>query len=254
MIKTHFLLGGMAALMLTACVSTTSGPPKPKIDKAEAATQYYTLGARYYLNGQYELARERLIHALEFDPKMGNAHLVLAQTYQALDIPRLATEHFLLAIRYKPRSIDVRNTYAVFLCQQRDFAKAARQFESAIKIPENDHPEIMLANAGVCMMEKPDLAEAEKYFRRALSEKSNYAEALLRMALLKMQADDALSARAFLQRHISTDSPSAAILYLAVQVEDRIGNARASTDYTNQLLRDFPESAEAQRLLAANRS
>lgn len=252
MIRTNFLLDGIAAFILTACVSTTTGPPKPKVNKAEAASQYYALGVRYYLNGQYDLARDRLIRSLDFDPKMGNAHSVLALTYQALDIPRLAAEHYSLAVRYAPRNIDVRNSYAVFLCQQRDFTEAAKQFESAVKIYENDHPEIMLTNAGVCMMEKPDLAEAEKYFRRALGEKSNYSEALLRMALLKMQADDTLSARAFLQRHISTNPPSAAILYLAVQVEDTIGNARASTDYTSQLLRDFPESAEAQRLLAAN--
>ena len=252
MTKTHFLLGGMVALMLTACVSTTSGPPMRKADKAEAAIQYYTLGARYYLNGQYDLARDRLIHALRFDAKMGNAHSVLAMTYQALDVPRLAREHFSLAVRYEPRSIDVRNSYAVFLCNQRDFDAAANQFERAIKIPENDHPEIMLTNAGVCMSEKPDLVASEKYFRRALSENANYGEALMRMALLKLRSDDALSARAFLQRHFSTNAPSAAILYLAVQVENNMGNARAATDYTNQLLRDFPDSAEAQRLLAAN--
>ena len=247
--RAKLLAGGLAALMMTACVSTSSGLPERSENTAEAANQYYSLGARYYRNGQYELARERLSHALTFDPKLAIAHSVLALTYQALDNPRLAEEHFELAVRYEPRNIDVRNTYAVFLCQQRNFDKARSQFERVIKIPENDDPEVMMTNAGVCMAQKPDLVEAEQYFRRALTEKPSYGEALLQMALLKRQTGDQLSARAFLQRYLGSNPSSAAILYLAVQIEKDIGNARASTDYTNQLLRDYPASAEARRLM-----
>lgn len=247
--RAKLLVGWLAVLMVMACVSTTSGPPERKENTAEAAKQYYSLGARYYKNGQYELARDRLTHALTFDPKFGIAHSVLALTYQALDVPRLAAEHFELAVRYAPHDIDVRNSYAVFLCRQRDFDEARSQFERVIKIPENDDPEVMLTNAGVCMAQKPDLALAEQYFRRALSEKPGYGEALLQMALLERQTGDQLSARAFLQRYLSANPSSAAILYLAVQIENDIGNARASTDYTNELLRDYPGSAEARRLL-----
>ena len=74
-------------------------------------------------------------------------------------------------------------------------------------------------------------------------------EALLQMALLQRQTGDQLSARGFLQRYLSANPSSAAILYLAVQIEKDIGNARASTDYTNELLREYPGSAEARRLL-----
>jgi len=247
--RANLLVGGFAALLMTACVSTTSGPPKATPDNAEAAKQYYSLGARYYRNGQYELARERLLHALTFEPKLAIAHSVLALTYQALDIPRLASEHFELAVRYEPSNINARNTYAVYLCQQREFDKALNQFERAIKIPESDDPELMLTNAGVCLVQKPDLEEAEEYFRRALTEKPSYGEALLQMALLKRQNGDTLSARAFLQRFLGSNPPTASILYLAIQIENDIGNARASTEYTNQLLRDFPTSAEAKRLM-----
>ena len=247
--RAKLLVGGLSVLMVVACISTTTGAPERKENTAEAAKQYYSLGARYYKNGQYELARERLTHALTFDPKSGIAHSVLALTYQALDIPRLAAEHFELAVRYAPRDINVRNSYAVFLCQQRDFDEARSQFERVIKIPENDDPEVMLTNAGVCMAQKPDLALAEQYFRRALTEKPGYGEALLQMALLQRQTGDQLSARGFLQRYLSANPSSAAILYLAVQIEKDIGNARASTDYTNVLLREYPGSAEARRLL-----
>ena len=54
-----FLAATVLAL-LSGCVSTTSGPPRPEADDAEAAEQYYQLGARYYRAGNYELARDRL--------------------------------------------------------------------------------------------------------------------------------------------------------------------------------------------------
>jgi type IV pilus assembly protein PilF len=241
----------MAAFLLTACVTTTSGPPIPEPDNAAAAAQYYQLGARYYRAGQYDRARDRLERALEFDPKMAIAHSILALTYQELDVPRLAAEHFEAAVRYGPNNINARNTYAVFLCQQREFKEARKQFEKAIDIRENDDPELMLTNAGVCMVQEPNPEEAEKYFRRALAEKPGYPEALLQMALLKWHSGDSLTARAFLQRYLSTNPPSAAILYLAVQIEIDNGDVSASTDYSNQLLQDFPASVEAKSLTEA---
>lgn len=250
-IKISALLGTMVALMLASCVTTTSGPPRPEPDKEAAALQYYQLGARYYKAGKYDVARDRLERALEFDPKMAIAHSVLALTYQELDIPRLAKQHFELAVRSEPNNINARNTYAVFLCQQREFKEARKQFERAIRNPENDDSELMMTNAGVCMVQKPDLVEAEVYFRRALTEKPNHPEALLQMALLKRQTGDPLRARAFLQRYLASNTASAAILYLAVQIEKDNGDARASTAFSNQLRRDFPASAEAKSLTEA---
>ena len=39
------------------------------------------------------------------------------------------------------------------------------------------------------------------------------------------------------------------MLYLAVDIETTCNDDRAATDYTNQLLREFPESMEARLLL-----
>jgi type IV pilus assembly protein PilF len=247
-IYSRLLIAGLAALLAAGCVSTTSGPKKSEGSDAEAALQYYQLGARYYRNGKYDLARDRLERALDFDPRMAIAHSTLALTYEQLEIPRLAEEHYELAVRYEPRNIDVRNMYAVFLCRQGSFDDAREQFDRVVEIPENDDREVMLTNAGVCMVQKPDLETAEAYFRQALREKNNYGEALLQLALLKRQAGDDLSARAFIQRYLATNPASPSVLYLAVQIEKELGDNRASTDYSNQLLRDFPDSAEARRL------
>jgi len=241
-------LAGVLLAALAGCISTTSGPAKSQPDDAEAAEQYYQLGARYYRAGNYELARDRLERAVEFNPRMGIAHSTLALTYEQLEIPRLAAEHYELAVRYDSKDPNVRNTYAVFLCRQRDFDKAVEQFDRAIRMPENDRPEIMMTNAGVCLVQKPDFQGAEDFFRQALERRANYPEALLQMTLLKRRTGEQLSARAFLQRYMATNPPSAQILLLAIQIERELGNETAEEEYRTQLLDQFPESAEARRL------
>lgn len=237
--------------LLCGCVSTTTQVRRYPAED-DAAEQNYQLGARYYKNGSYELARDRLLRAIELDSRMASAHSMLALTYVKLGNTRLATESFDRAIRYGPNDKDVRNAYGVFLCNQRDYDEARRQFERAIAIRDNDNPWIALTNAGVCMTNKPDLALAEQYFRRALERRATYGEALIQMAALKHRTGDNFTASAFMQRYLSTNEASAAALYLAIQIETANGNDRAATDYLNQLLREFPDSVEARQTLATN--
>lgn len=246
--QTGFLCAVLAVALVAGCVSTTTGV-RPEPDDDDAAQQYYQLGARYFRNGNYKLARDRLIRAIEFDPDLAIAHSALALSYEQLDNPRLADVHHRKAVRAEPDNYSVHNAYAVFLCGQERYEDAAEQFRSAVKIPENDDPEITLTNAGVCMANKPDYDEAESFLRQALEENATYGEALIQMSLLKFKTEDFLHARAFLQRYLSSNKATPDVLYLAVQIEKALGDERASTDYANRLLREFPESSQARRVL-----
>jgi type IV pilus assembly protein PilF len=238
--------------LVAGCVSTTTGSiTEPKRDDDEASELNYQLGARYYQQGSYELAKDRLMLAVEIDPKMAVAHTTLALTYEALENLRLARESYENAVRAAPRDFSVQNIYAVFLCRQQDYDLAERYFEKAAKHPENDNAEVTMTNAGVCMGQKPDPVAAEKFFRMALDEKSNYGEALLQMCLLKYQAEDYLSARAFLQRYMSSNISTAGILFLASRIEDKLGNDRGRAEFENQLIREFPTSSEARKVLGS---
>jgi type IV pilus assembly protein PilF len=101
------------------------------------------------------------------------------------------------------------------------------------------------------MVQKPDPAAAENYFRMALERKPNYGEALLQLSLLKFQDKDYLSARAFLQRYMSNNISTAGILYLASRIEDLLGNDRGRTEFEDQLIREFPTSPEARKVLSS---
>jgi len=240
--------------LICGCVSTSTSTGSSlstdtiEPDDAEAALQYYQLGAQYYHKGSYELARDRLIRALEFDPKMAIAHSTLALTYIRLENPRLAIEHYEQAVKVEPDNVDVRNAYAVYLCQEQKYDEARVQFDKGIAAYDNDNAEVMLTNAGVCMANKPDYDLAEQYFRQALEFKSSYGEALIQLSALKHKTGNDLHARAFLQRYLINNTASSPVLYLGYEIEKALGDNRASTEYSDQLLREFPDSAEAKYL------
>ena len=70
------------------------------------------------------------------------------------------------------------------------------------------------------------------------------------MSLLKHQNGDSLTARAFLQRFMSANMTTASVLFLAAEIENKLGNERGRTEYVDQLLREFPESPEARKVLS----
>lgn len=250
--RNRILAGLAAGLLLASCISTSNEVKRAAPNDREAAELNYQLGARYYHNGKYDLARDRLLLATKLDPKFALAYSTLGLTYEKLDNIRLAEGAYDSAVRLEPRNHGVQNTYAVFLCRQGRYNDAVSHFEKAAKVTENDNAEVTLTNAGVCLTQKPDLAMAEDYFRRALEVRPNYGEALLQLCVLKHQTKDDLIARAFLQRFLSTNKASADVLYLGVQIEAALGDERARTDFENRILREFPESTEARRVLANN--
>jgi type IV pilus assembly protein PilF len=245
------LANSIVIFMIAGCVTTTT-TTSAKFEKSDdAALQNYALGARYYQSGNYNIAKERLERALELDPKLPEAHYTLALTHEKLGNPRLALEHYKKAVRVAPSDYNARNAYAVFLCRQQRFNDAVKQFDRALKAADNDTRYVTYTNAGACMTQKPDYDKAEKYFRSALEERVTHAEALIQLAALKYKTENFLQARAFLQRFLASNETSAGALYLGVQIEKALLDDRAATDYMNQLLREFPNSPEAKRLLEA---
>ena len=148
------------ALLLGACVSTTTGDLKSEPNNVDAAELNYTLGVRYFENGSYELARDRLLLAIELNPRLALAHTSLGQTYEALENPRLANEHYDKSVRIAPRNYDVQNAYAVFQCRNKNYDKAIVHFDKAIEHPENDNAHVTMTNAGMCMIRQAGLRQS----------------------------------------------------------------------------------------------
>ena len=110
---------GLLLMTLAACVSTTQRTNVREMEPSgDAGDINYQLGTEYYRKGNFELARDRLERAIKQEPRNADAHSALALTFARLGNDRLATESFEQATRYGPDSINVRNAYAVYLCQK----------------------------------------------------------------------------------------------------------------------------------------
>ena len=242
----HLVVVAASLLVMSGCVSSTTGPPESDPDEQDASDLNYQLGARYYRNGDYDLARDRLELSLEQDPNNAIAWSTLGLTYEAIGNVRLAEQSYGRAVRVAPRDFKIQDNYASFLCRAGRPEEARRYFDKAIKAPTNDYSETTYTNAGVCMMQIPDFEQAETYFRGALERRPNHPEALLQMSVLFFEKGDHLRARAFLQRYLADNNASASVLYHGILIERELGDDSARREYTKQLLRDYPNSPEAQ--------
>ena len=70
----------------------------------------------------------------------------------------------------------------------------------------------------------------------------------MQISVLYYETGDNLRARAFVQRYLSSNMATATVLYHAILIEEKLGDDMARREYMLQLLRDFPDSAEAERI------
>ena len=72
-------------------------------------------------------------------------------------------------------------------------------------------------------------------------------KALLSMAHLNFEAENYLSASAFLQRYFYTNTVSSDALLLAARVEDLLNNTEERDNYAQQLWSRYPRSEQARK-------
>jgi len=90
--------------------------------------------------------------------------------------------------------------------------------------------------------------------RKALDRSPNNPEALFQLASALYEKADYFKARAFFQRFESVGQPRPESLMLGRNIELRLGNGSAASEYTRRLLQSFPESQQARALNAQNQS
>ena len=111
---------------------------------------------------------------------------------------------------------------------------------------------MLFTNAGVCAR-KVDLQMSEDYFRRALALEPTSSTVLLQLSDVSFQQGNYLQSRGFLERYITTIGVSPAVLWLGVQIETALGDAKAAEIYGQRLKSEFPISVETRMLLEKER-
>ena len=224
------------------------GNLRPSAGTNQAALANLNLGIEYMRLGEYEKSLEKLDRARAADPGFSGIYNAYGLLYQLLERNREAEKNFKKALKLNPNDSDTMNNYGRFLCQIKRAEEAEAVLLQAAANPLYATPEIAITNAGTCAFQEGRLADAEKYFRRALESNEQNPTALLQMSQLSYDKKNYLSARAYLQRYLAVSRHSAASLWLGIRIENILGDKDALSSYKLSLKNNFPDSTEASRL------
>ena len=107
-----------------------------------------------------------------------------------------------------------------------------------------------MANAGLCAEMKGDLVLAEANLMKSLKLQPDNANTVLKLAGLYYRQGRLMEAQRLLGRHGELAPPNAESLWLGVRLERKLGDRAQEAAYGLQLRKRFPESPEAQKLVA----
>jgi type IV pilus assembly protein PilF len=246
--KTMLLASLTLTALLSGCASSQTDPVTGKTDRRAAAEVNTSLGQEYMARGQYEVAMDKLLKAIDEDPGYAAAHTVLAVLHERLGQTKEAGEEYHRAVRAAPDNGDVNNNYGVYLCQHGRGDEAGRYFQAAVDDPFYRTPHVAMANAGSCALRQNELDKAEGFLRKSLEYDSAFADALLPMAIVSQRKGSFLQARAFLQRYEAAATMSAQSLLLGFQIETELGDSASANRYATELFERFPDSEQFRQL------
>ncbi len=209
---------------------------------------YVKLAVAYMQRDQLGVALQNIKKAVSMDPNNGEAHNVMAIIYSRLGETALAEQHFKRSKQLQPKNPYILNAYGSFLCGQKRYKEADEQFNAALKNPLYTTPEVALTNAGICANMAKETDKAEAYLRRALQYNGRFSVALFQMAQLSYDSGDPTAAKEFLKRYHKVAKFTPQSLWLAIQIERKLGNKSAEASYSIQLRGSFPDSTEVQLL------
>jgi type IV pilus assembly protein PilF len=244
----------LVALAATVPMASSADGSLTKKQRQEAAQANTQLAIAYMREGDLATAREKLEKALDQYPNTAATQMTAGFLYDKLGDDKKAEAYFEHAVKLGKDDPDVLNNFAVFLCRKGDKKRGESYFLQAAKNPLYRTPEVAYANAGRCARADGRPEEAEKYFREALTFKSDQLDSLYEMADLEHELGHDLQARAFLERYASVAPPSAVSLWLGYRIERALGDYEHAKVYAERIKKDFATSKEMSLLVEAERA
>jgi type IV pilus assembly protein PilF len=238
------------ALILSGCASAGSSAKK----RNDASNYNMQLGMAYLNQGELGLAKEKLERAERENPGDPNVHSAMAMLQDRLGHPDLADREFKAALNLGPRSPEVLNNYAVYLCRTGRVDEGVKSFEEAAHNALYRTPEAAFTNAGVCLRGAKRDTQAAMSFQRALQVKPNFAEAAYQLADLDFSRGEVQDAREMVDRFIGSFEPTADLLLLGVRIARKQGDRLNEEKFARRLRMDFPASDQVRALAELNRN
>ncbi len=245
-------------LLIVLLISVTGGcaGPTPKeveeerVDK-EGAKINVQLAAGYIRRGDIEIAKMKLEKAMLLNSEYVPAYTTMAVLMTMINKPGEAEKYYHQALDLDPNNPELQNNYGTFLCKNKKYDEAFKQFDKVLDNSFYATPEVAHENYGYCMLQsaKPDYVQAERHLRVALKSNPNLASALLAMAELGIETKKYLMARAYTQRYHALTRPSAHSLWVQIQAEHALNDRKYFLQLSQKLMNTYPRSEEASLLM-----
>ena len=194
--------------------------------------------------GELEAAEKEARSALKLDPSSVDATTLLAVVSDQKGQSDQAGEFYRRAAELAPSVGATQNNYGTWLCANAFAPESLVWFDRALAAPGYATPAAAMANAGRCALRAGQTERAARDLRQALEIEPASPVALEAMAELEFHRQQYMSSRAFVERRLAAGPATAAVLKLASQIEDRLGDKAAARRYVQRIRAEFPDAQD----------
>ncbi len=216
----------------------------PEVKRRQSVQMLVSRSVQRLQAGDLETAEKEARAALKLAPDSAEALTLLAVVADRRGQAEQAGQHYRRAAELAPDQGAMQNNYGTWLCANGFPAESLVWFDRAIRAPGYATPEVAQANAGNCALATGQGERAERDLRQALSRDPSNATALGAMAELEFRRQQYLPARAFIERRLASAPASLAVLKLASQIEERLGDKAAASRYVQRIRAEFPDARD----------
>jgi type IV pilus assembly protein PilF len=208
------------------------------------------LGIGYLQQNKLELANEKLLKALAYNPKSASAHNAYAILQDRLLVKDKAAYHYEKATTLDPQDSQAANNYGTFLCRNNQEVKSETYFLRALKNPLYRTPEFAYTNAALCLIKIDIIDRAVGYLSKALAANSNFPIALITMGKIAFDDQNYKNAKLYIDRYHLVAKPGAKSLWLSIRTELELNKNQNVDELSDHLQTNFPDSDEYKSWLA----
>jgi len=203
------------------------------------------LAMGYLEQGKSTIALDEIKQAILIDPTYSDAFSLRGLIYMRLNDVGIAEESFNKALSLKPRDSNVLHNMAWLKCQDGRYAQSMDYFNQALANPlYRERAKTHMAQ-GLCQIKAGQMPEAEASLLKSYEYDAGNPVTGYNLANVLFKKNDFVRAQFYIRRLNNTELANAESLWLGVKIERRMANAEAMNQLGGQLVKRFPQSAEA---------
>ena len=245
------------AILLTSCVTTTTGGFRVDASDDQAAADYIQLALAYFDNNDMSGARRHVNNALDIDDRTSDAYMVLAMIFQREGDLELADSNFRRAISLDRTNSRARNNYPAMLFSHGRYQDSYDQLEVVANDTSYEGRALAFEGLGRSAVRIERKDEARTAFLRALQLNSNLYISALELALLYFEAENYSQALQYYRNYLTIvefaqlpHTPRA--LLAGIRIEGHFQNQELVENFSLVLSTLYPSSPEYQTLKELN--